>query len=244
MKKNILVLGAAGRIGLSLVKNLANKNFNIIAVDKETNELKLLKFKNIIIKKIDLTKIEKFEKFLHNEIKFAIDTIIYAAYPQSKNWNKKKKTLNFKELCDNFILQLALPLKLSEIIIKYFLKKKKGNLIHISSILGVRSPKFEHYVGTSVNNNIEYTVIKSGIISLTQYLAKKYMKKNIKVNCVSPGGIYDGQDKKFVQKYQNSCGKKGLLSANDLNGVFEFLISEKSRYINGQNLIVDDGWSL
>ena len=81
-------------------------------------------------------------------------------------------------------------------------------------------------------------------INITKYLAKLYGKNNIRVNCLSPGGIKDKQPKKFMQRYRLSCsGTKGLLEPDDLNKALEFLI-EKSTFINGQNLIIDDGWDL
>ena len=91
---------------------------------------------------------------------------------------------------------------------------------------------------------IEYSVIKAGIISLTKYLSKYFRKKNIRVNCVSPGGIEDNQHSKFKKRYRESCNSKGLLNSKDVVSAIKFLISSDSKYINGHNLIVDDGWSL
>ena len=129
-------------------------------------------------------------------------------------------------------------------IIKYFKKNKKGNLINISSIQGFSNPKFEHYEGTSIVSPVEYSAIKAGIISITKYLAKYYKNKNIRVNCISPGGIFDNQDSIFINKYNKSCNSKGLLEPKDLNGTLLFLLSDYSKYITGQNIVVDDGWSL
>jgi NAD(P)-dependent dehydrogenase (short-subunit alcohol dehydrogenase family) len=73
----------------------------------------------------------------------------------------------------------------------------------------------------------------------------KYLKgTNIRVNCLSPGGIFDNQNEKFLSKYNDKCLNKGMLDANDLTGTLLFLISDQSKYINGQNLIVDDGFTL
>ena len=94
-----------------------------------------------------------------------------------------------------------------------------------------------------MNSPIEYTAIKSGIISITKYLAKLFIKKNIRVNCISPGGIESKQPVKFKKKYKKDCGNKGLLSASDIGSSLLYLISDNSKYVNGQNLIVDDGWS-
>ena len=84
----------------------------------------------------------------------------------------------------------------------YFLNKNiPGKIIFISSIQGVRSPKFDHYKGLKMTSPVEYSVIKSGVISLTSYLAKLYKKNKIIVNCVSPGGIRDKQHNKFIKRY-------------------------------------------
>ena len=91
---------------------------------------------------------------------------------------------------------------------------------------------------------IEYNAIKSGIISVTKSLAKYYGGKNIRVNCISPGGILDEQPISFKKKYKMDCNSKGLLDAKDLKGIIEFLLSNKSLYISGQNIVIDDGWSL
>ena len=123
-------------------------------------------------------------------------------------------------------------------------KKNNGNLILISSIQGVRPPKFEHYNNLKMVSPIEYSAIKSGIISIIQYLAKYFKKKkNLRFNCISPGGIEDSQPILF-KKYKASCINKGLLDPKDITGTILFLIDDRSKYINGQNIIIDDGWSL
>ena len=133
---------------------------------------------------------------------------------------------------------------MSQRIIKFYLEQGYGQLIHISSIQGVSSPKFEHYEKTNMCSPIEYSAIKSGIISIVKYLAKYYKKKNIRINCISPGGILDDQPKLFLDKYNSVCNSKGMLEEQDLNGILSFLISDSAKFITGQNIIVDDGWSL
>ena len=119
-----------------------------------------------------------------------------------------------------------------------------GNLVHISSIHGISAPKFEHYEGSDMVSPIEYSAIKAGIISIARYLAKYCNNQNIRVNCISPGGILDKQPDSFLKKYRSSCQSKGMLDAVDIAGALSFLLSDHSKYINGQNIIVDDGWSL
>ena len=95
-----------------------------------------------------------------------------------------------------------------------------------------------------MDSPIEYSAIKSGIISVSKYLSKYYKNKKIRVNCVSPGGIKDSQPNLFVKRYRKSCNLKGLLDGKDISKLILFLLSDKSRYITGQNLVIDDGWSL
>ena len=103
---------------------------------------------------------------------------------------------------------------------------------------------YEHYSDTDMVSPPEYTAAKSGLIALTKYLAKYLKGKNIRVNSISPGGIKNNQPKSFLNEYQKSCINKGMLDPEDLSGVLHFLISDNSKYVNGQNIIVDDGWTL
>ena len=105
------------------------------------------------------------------------------------------------------------------------------------------SPNFEDYT-KNIYSTVEYGAIKSGIISITKYLAKLYKKKGLRINCISPGGIKDNQDKKFIKNYNKRCNSKGMLDPDDLNDLVGFLLNNASKHITGQNLVVDDGWSL
>ena len=193
----------------------------------------------------DISKINLFNrKFDLLTQKEKIDTVINLSYLKNKNWGKKFLKLKPNDVKENLFLQLGTIILTSQKIIDYFINKKKGNLILFSSIQGISAPKFSHYNNTNMSSPIEYSAAKAGIINMTKYIAKFCEKKKIRVNCISPGGVLDNQPKKFIKKYKDSCLSKGLLDSNDLNGIVEFLVSEKSNFINGQNIIIDDGWSL
>jgi len=132
----------------------------------------------------------------------------------------------------------------SKIFSMYFEKQGFGNIINIASIYGVIAPKFEIYKNTDMEMPIEYAAIKSGMLHLTKYFAKYFKGKNIRVNAISPGGILDNQPESFLKMYNNECISKGMLDASDLTGALIFLLSDMSTYVNGQNIIVDDGFSL
>jgi NAD(P)-dependent dehydrogenase (short-subunit alcohol dehydrogenase family) len=91
---------------------------------------------------------------------------------------------------------------------------------------------------------VEYSAIKSGLIHLTKYMAKYLKGKNIRVNTLSPGGILDKQPQEFLNSYKDLSLNKGMLDKEDLTGSLIFLLSDQSKYINGQNIIVDDGFTL
>ena len=247
--KVIFVTGACGKIGSSIVNEfLKNENY-VILMDNNEEKLNNFSFNkpenyliyhgNFINKK-DLDQcikksVERFGK---------VDVCIHAAYPKSPEWGKNFEDLSIDHLSKDLTNQLGGAIILSQRFIKFFLYQGFGQIIHISSIQGVLSPKFEHYENTNMNSPIEYSAIKSGIISIVKYLAKFYKKKNIRVNCISPGGIFNNQPELFLEKYKEICNSKGMLEPKDLIGVLSFLISDDSKFINGQNIIIDDGWSL
>ena len=240
--KNIIILGGSGRIGSAISKYLELKGYDVYVIDKVKNKY-LNKKKSIIC---DISKSEKFEnKFngLIKKIKF-VEAIINLSYLKNKNWGRSFFNLKPKDIKENLFLQLGTNILISKISINFFLKQGYGNLILFSSIQGISAPKFSHYENLKMVSPIEYSAAKAGIINITKYLAKICKGKNIRVNCISPGGILDTQPKSFIKRYKKSCLSKGLLNGEDLNGVIEFLISQNSEFINGQNLIIDDGWIL
>jgi len=127
---------------------------------------------------------------------------------------------------------------------KYFQKQNHGNIINMSSIYGVVAPRFEIYRNTNMTNAIEYTAIKGGLLHLTKYFAKYFKGMNIRINAISPGGILDNQPKAFLEAYKEHCLNKGMLDKSDLKGTFIYLLSDMSQYVNGQNIVVDDGFTI
>ena len=125
------------------------------------------------------------------------------------------------------------------------IKQNYGNIINMGSIYGFAAPRFKIYEGTGMTNTVEYADIKGVIINLTKYLASYLGKYNIRVNCISPGGKYDHQPEAFLKKYsQKVLLEKRMGNVDDLTGALLFLLSDSSKYITGQNIVVDGGWSL
>ena len=124
---------------------------------------------------------------------------------------------------------------ISKYAVPEMIKNGSGSIINVSSVDGIRAGQ---------TKNIPYTASKGGVISITRAMAVHHGRQNIRVNCISPGGIKDMQSNLFIKRYKKSCNSKGLLDGKDISKLILFLLSEDSKYISGQNLIIDDGWTL
>lgn len=253
MDKSLLITGAAGRIGSSCAAFALRDGYRVILADISQDRL------NNVCKSIDPSYLSRahfvtgdasssvgIENLIQESLNLTpkLDTAIHCAYPTSKGWGTKFEDITEKDLFEDLNRQLGGAILFSQKILALFKQQGGGNLVHISSIQGLRAPKFDHYAGTNMTSPAEYSTIKSGIISLTKWLARYYSNSNIRVNCVSPGGILDSQPISFLEKYRNSCTNIGMLSAETIASAAMYLVSDEACAINGHNLVVDDGWSL
>jgi NAD(P)-dependent dehydrogenase (short-subunit alcohol dehydrogenase family) len=126
----------------------------------------------------------------------------------------------------------------------FFSEHGGGNIINMSSIYGVMPPRFNLYSKTEMTMPVEYAAIKSAIIHLTKYFAQYFKSHAVRVNCISPGGILSNQPQIFLDAYKAYSGSKGLLDPEDVCGALSFLLSDDSAFVTGQNIVVDDGFSL
>lgn len=173
-----------------------------------------------------------------------IDALVNNAYPRNKQYGRSLMDVEFSDFCENINLNLGGYFLTSQQMASFFIKQGFGSIINIASIYGVVAPEFEIYDNTPMTMPVEYAVIKSGVIHLTRYFAKFLKGKNIRVNSLSPGGILDAQPDAFVDAYKNKCLNKGMLDKSDLSGSLVYLLSDMSTSVNGQNLIVDDGFTI
>jgi NAD(P)-dependent dehydrogenase (short-subunit alcohol dehydrogenase family) len=173
-----------------------------------------------------------------------LDALVNNAYPRNSNYGRNFFDVEYGDFCENVNMNVGGYFLASRIVAEYFSSQNRGNIVNIASIYGVIAPKFEVYEETSMTMPVEYAVIKSSIIHLTKYMAKYLKGKGIRVNSISPGGVLDAQPENFLRAYHSQCLNKGMLDKDDLCGTLVFLLSSLSAQINGQNLIVDDGFTL
>ena len=234
---NIILTGSTGGIGGSILENLYNCRANIIATG--TNKVKLndikSKFENVIIKQFDISNHSSIEKFIeecNDEFKNKIDVLINNAGITLDNLSIRMKDDEWNKVIN---LNLTSSFLLSKFAIKKMLKNKSGKIINITSIVG--------HTGNVGQAN--YAASKAGLIGMSKSLALEYGRKNIKVNCVSPGFIQSEMTDKISDNYKQamedkiSLGRFGMPA--DIANVIAFLSSKLSDYITGETIHVNGG---
>ena len=236
-EKNIIVTGASGGIGNSIVEKLVQCEANILATGTKIEKLEKLKdeFKNIKIKKFDISQSDKIEDFLESSTKELggnLDCIINNAGITQDNLAIRMSFEEWKKVID---VNLTSTFLLCKFAIKKMLKNKKGKIINITSVVG--------HTGNLGQSN--YTASKAGIIAMSKSLAIEYAKKNININCISPGFIKtamtDKIDEKFKEIIISKIPSARLGEPKDIANAVIFLASNQSDYINGETLHVNGG---
>jgi NAD(P)-dependent dehydrogenase (short-subunit alcohol dehydrogenase family) len=252
--KKIVVVGGLGRIGRELCVRLVQEGAIICIADLEKGEweefsksrLTHQQQKNAEFVKVDSTDTVSVRALVTKcENRFSsIDGVVNCSYPRAAGFNKSIEELSFEEFTENLKVHLGSYFLITKEFALAMKKHSRGSIVNFSSIYGIMAPRFELYEGTDMRSPISYAAIKAGIVHTSRYFAKYLKGTGIRVNCVSPGGILDKQPQVFLDRYAERSLSKGMLDSEDILGTVVFLLSEQSKYINGQNLIVDDGFSL
>ncbi len=239
--KVIIVTGGSGLLGKAYIDKIKSEGgiaINAdIAVDvdlsKNTHTLDITNEESVIeiIKNVS----EKFGQ---------IHGWVNNAYPRTKDWGIKFEDEPFSSWRQNIDMHLNGYVLCCKLIIEHMKQFNYGSIINLSSIYGIQGPDFTVYEGTSMGNPAGYAAIKGALINFTKYLASYYGKDGIRVNCVSPGGIFDNQNPIFVNNFNKKVPLKRMGSADDIAPAIAFLLSDEAKYITGHNLVVDGGWSI
>ena len=238
--KIIIVTGGSGLIGKAICTDIENNGGIAINADisVETNLEK-----NTI--NCDITDRKSINEVIAEIVKKhgRIDGLVNNAYPRTKDWGNKFEDITSDGWQQNVDMQMNSVFNFSQEVLKYMAKQQQGSIVNITSIYGVVGNDFTVYEGTNLTSAAAYSAIKGGLINFTRYLASYYGPKNIRVNCVSPGGIFDNQNPVFVKNYEKKVPMGRMGTPEDIAPSVSFLLSENAKYITGQNLIVDGGWT-
>jgi 3-oxoacyl-[acyl-carrier protein] reductase len=234
--KNIIVTGASGGIGNSIVEKLSECGANVLASGTRLEKLEELKskFNKIKILKFDISQSDKIEEFIDNAANElgGLDCIVNNAGITQDNLAIRMSIEEWRKVID---INLTSTFLMSKFAIKKMLKNKKGKIINITSVVG--------HTGNLGQAN--YTASKAGLVAMSKSLAIEYAKKNINVNCISPGFIKtamtDKIDEKFKEVIVSKIPSARLGEPEDIANAVLFLASDNSNYINGETLHVNGG---
>lgn len=242
-----LVSGSSGRIGSAVSRRLLSNSNQVVGLDISTRSGADLETQDtgltVIGSVSNPSDIERAITIGESEYGRLLGSV-HCAYPRSDGWEKPFEELTIDSLSEDFRQQLGGTIIFSQMTSTVMRLHGEGSIVLLASIQGIRAPKFHHYEGLDMTSPAAYSAIKGGVISYSRWLAKYLSRTGVRVNCVSPGGILADQPELFQQRYREDCLTKGLLDADDVVGTINFLLSEDSRFISGQNIVVDDGWSL
>jgi 3-oxoacyl-[acyl-carrier protein] reductase len=235
--KNIIVTGASGGIGNSIIKKLNEAGANILASGTRIEKLEELKknFKSIKILKFDISQSDKIEEFIENatnELGGSLDGLVNNAGITQDNLAIRMSLDEWQKVIN---INLTSTFLMSKFAIKKMLKNKSGKIVNITSVVG--------HTGNLGQAN--YTASKAGIVAMSKSLAIEYAKKNINVNCISPGFIKtamtDKIDEKFKEVIVSKIPSARLGEPDDIANAVLFLSSDQSNYINGETIHVNGG---
>jgi NAD(P)-dependent dehydrogenase (short-subunit alcohol dehydrogenase family) len=238
--KIILVTGGSGLLGKAFLADIKQKGG--LAINVDINVTDNLKDNTLYC---DVTDPEAIKKVIETTLDYfgRIDGLVNNAYPRTADWGTPFEDIPIESWRKNIDMQLNSYVLFCQGVIPLMKKQKQGAIVNIASIYGVVSQDPNMYIEDNMNTPAAYSAIKGGLINFTRYLAAYYGKQGIRVNCVSPGGIFDNQPKKFVKKYEERVPLGRMGNANDIAPSVSFLLSDDAKYITGHNLLVDGGWT-
>lgn len=237
--KIIVVTGGQGLLGRQIVCSLRKEGAIVISGDIKTDKDDLHSYL------IDITKEASVEQFVMDiVIKFGkIDGWVNNAYPRTADWGFKMEDVPFESWRSNVDMHLNGYFLCCKLVLEQMKKQQHGSVINMSSIYGLVGPDFGVYKGTAMTMPVAYSAIKGGINNLTRYLAAYYGPHQIRVNTISPGGIFDNQPESFVQAYNEKVPLRRMGNPGDIVSAVHYLLSDETSYVTGHNLIVDGGWT-
>jgi len=258
--KVIAIIGATGILGTQYVKYLSSMGASVIIGDVEldrcedlSNQVKALGYVSCPIK-IDNTDEASIINFF-SEIKSSLgklDVLINNAQVKPEGFyapfeSYSKETLY--EVIDGNLIGVTLACREA---CKIFLDQESGVIVNVASVYGITAAdqriydgvKNIYFPGKKFSSPVSYAISKAGIVQLTKYLASYYREQNIRVNCFTPGGVFDGHDDNFKNQYSYRTTLGRMANKGEYNGAILFLCSDASSYMSGANLIIDGGWTV
>jgi NAD(P)-dependent dehydrogenase (short-subunit alcohol dehydrogenase family) len=259
-KEIIAITGASGQLGIYYTEKLLMLGAKVVSLDIKEHEIfdSLEKeypdnFLYVKTNILDKSSINKSLTTIKNKFKDSPTVLINNAAKDSPPESSSKDNCSFEEYSeeqwDNVIdTDIKGSFMCCQVFGNEMAKNKNGSIINISSIYGIVSPdqslyEYKRRNGDDFYKPVAYSVSKSGMLNLTRYLSVYWASKNIRVNTLTLGGVYNNQDKEFLNNYTNRVPMKRMANPDDYIGAIVYLSSDASKYTTGSNLIIDGGWT-
>lgn len=251
--KIALITGGAGLLASEHAIALASHGAKVYMADinlekciQKANEIEEYPIETI---QLDVTSKENWLNVVETIVKKEgkIDVLVNNA-----GYTNSTKTSAFDKTFENFSLEdwnAIMDVNLTgtflgcQTVGNQMIKQQKGSIINIASLYGVVSPNHKMYPGTGIVQPVAYTVSKHGVVALTKYVATWLAEKGIRVNSLTPGGIFDGHDGLFLERFKNLNPIGRMSNKDELRGGIVYLASEASSHVVGHNLVIDGGWT-
>lgn len=249
--KVAVVTGGAGLIGKELSMALSEYGATVVIAEADRDkgsdaaaELGRLRLK-AEFRYLDITKEGSVLSLINSlDKKYGrIDIWINSAYPRTSDWGARFEDIKFDSWKKNVSMHMNGYFICCQKIAEYMKRQNFGSIINFGSTYGIVGPDFSIYKKTAMTMPAAYSAIKGGIINFTRYLASYYGKFNVRVNCVSPGGVYNKQPARFIKQYSQKTPLGRMADKEDIVGGVIFLASDASKYVTGHNLTIDGGWT-
>lgn len=248
----VVVTGGAGRLGRRFCMAIANAGGTAIVADVDHEAAAGVaaairadggRAEGMAL---DITSRDSIDALIASvlDVHASVHAVVNCAYPRNARYGRKFEAVTYADFCENTNLHLGGYFLVTQRFAEHLRTHGGGVIVNIASIYGIMAPRFEVYEGTDMTMPVEYAATKAAVVHLSRYVAQYYKRAGVRCNVLSPGGILDGQAPSFVGRYGRHAGTKGMLDAGDVCGALLFLLSDAARYVTGQNLVVDDGFSL
>jgi len=252
--KTVLVTGASGHLGTSICNTMAELGADIIATDRcaeslyrledrlkdQFPQLSILGVQADLIREKERSELALFVGSVCDSLDVLVNNAAYVGSMDLSGWNTAFESQSLETWKDAIEVNVTAVFHLCQL---FAPSMKSGSIVNIGSIYGVMAPWWGLYEKLDMSNPAAYAVSKSGLIQLTKWLSTT-LSPDVRVNSLSPGGIYRHQPREFVERYCERTPLRRMANEGEISSVVAFLASGLSSYITGQNIMVDGGWSV
>lgn len=245
----IIITGGAGLLGEPICRSLSEEKAEVIVADVDEEQGAKL------AKELEYGKYQFLDTTDSNSIEAACDTVmdefgkidglVNTAYPRNENYGQPVEAVELTDWIENVNQHLGGYYAMTREVILHMVDSNiRGSIVNFGSIYGIQAPDFSIYEGTDMTSPVEYSAIKGAVLNLSRYFSSYFGPEGIRVNTVSPGGVFNHQNDQFVKNYNQQVPLQRMAQPEDIVGAVIFLLSDASSYVTGHDLVIDGGWSI